>query len=181
MRRWLPEPTGEYAMSALARERVFSWASRAAGTRVCLIRLNYALDLRYGVIHDIAQQIQGSGAVDQQVPQFNGIWQGDANRMILQSLDVCSAPATVLNLTGPETLPVTRVARQLGTLLGKDVRFTGEPAPRMYLNDASRALDRFGYPTVPTATIIRWTAFWIAAGGRTLGKPTHFQTTDGKF
>lgn len=176
-----PAPAGEYAMSALARERVFSWASRAAGTRVCLIRLNYALDLRYGVIHDIAQQIAAGAPVDRTVPLFNGIWQGDANRMILQSLDLCSAPATVLNLTGPETLSVERTAHELGRLLGRDVAFTGEPSPHMWLSDASLALDRFGYPSVAPATIVRWTAAWIAAGGRSLGKPTHFQTTDGKF
>lgn len=176
-----PEPGGEYAMSALARERVFSWAARAHGTRVCLIRLNYALDLRYGVIHDIAQQIAGGQPVDQTVPLFNGIWQGDANRMILQSLELCAAPAAILNLTGPETLSVARTARDLGVALGKEVRFGGTPAPRMWLNDASRCLDRFGYPSVAPATILRWTADWIRAGGRTLGKPTHFQTTDGKF
>jgi nucleoside-diphosphate-sugar epimerase len=176
-----PAPCGEYAMSALARERVFSWASRAAGTRVCLIRLNYALDLRYGVIHDIAQQVAAGAPVDRSVQHFNGIGQGDANRMILQSLELCSAPATVLNLTGPETLSVESTAHELGRLLGKEVAFAGEPSPRMYLSDASLALDRFGYPTVAPATIIRWTAAWIAAGGRSLGKPTHFQTTDGRF
>lgn len=176
-----PEPGGEYAMSALARERVFSWASRSAGTRVCLIRLNYALDLRYGVIHDIAQQVASGGEVDRTVPLFNGIWQGDANRMILHSLDLCSAPATILNLTGPETLGVERTAHELGRLLGKPVRFAGEPTPRMWLSDASVALDRFGYPSVAPATIIRWTAAWISAGGRSLGKPTHFQTTNGRF
>jgi uncharacterized protein YbjT (DUF2867 family) len=177
-----PAPCGEYAMSALARERIFSWASRGGdGTRVCIIRLNYALDLRYGVIHDIAQQIAAGRPVDRSVPLFNGIWQGDSNRMILQSLELCSAPATVLNLTGPETLSVERTARELGRLLGKPVSFVGEPSPRMYLSDASYALDRFGYCSVAPATLIRWTADWIAAGGRSLGKPTHFQTTDGKF
>ena len=176
-----PEPGGEYAMSALARERVFSWASRSAGTRVCLIRLNYALDLRYGVIHDIAQQIVGGGMVDRTVPLFNGIWQGDANRMILQSLDLCAEPAAVLNLTGPETLTVERIACEIGRLLNKKVTFVGDPAKRIWLSDAARALDRFGYPSVAPATIVRWTADWIAAGGRSLCKPTHFQTTDGKY
>ncbi len=176
-----PAPDGEYAQSALARERIFAWASGHFGTRVCLIRLNYALDLRYGVIHDIARQICAGEAVDRSVPLFNGIWQGDANRMILQSLALCAAPATTINLTGPETLAVERVACELGRQLGREVRFTGEPSPRMWLSDASRALARFGYPGVTPNEIIGWTAAWMVGGGRSLGKPTHFQTTDGRF
>lgn len=176
-----PAPIGEYAMSALARERVFTWASRSAGTRVCLIRLNYALDLRYGVIHDIARQVAAGEAVDISAPCFNGIWQGDANRMVLRSFELCAAPAAVLNLTGPETLRVERVAATIAARLDKQLRFAGTPAPRMYLNDAGRALQRFGYPAVDPATIARWSADWLATGGRTLGKPTHFQTTDGRF
>ncbi len=176
-----PAPLGEYAMSALARERVFEHASRSAGARVCLIRLNYALDLRYGVIHDIARQIIAGEPVDVSTAAFNGIWQGDANRMILRSLERCTAPATVLNLTGPETLAVARVAAEVGRELSRPVATVGSPGPRQWLNDGGRALELFGYPSVTPATVVRWTARWLAGGGRTLGKPTHYAVSDGKF
>lgn len=175
------EPVGEYAMSALARERVFEYASRSQETPVCLIRLNYALDLRYGVIHDIAQQVLADAVVDGSAALFNGLWQGDANRMVLRSLELCTTPATVLNLTGPETLSVERIAHDLGRHLGKRVRVSGNGSPRLWLNDASRALARFGYPQVTPATIVGWTSAWLTGGGRSLGKPTHFATSDGKF
>ena len=174
-------PTGEYAMSALARERVFEYASRSAGARVCLIRLNYSLDLRYGVIHDIAQQILAGSPVDVATPVFNGIWQGDANRMVLRSLEQCTAPSTVLNITGPETLSVTRIATSLGQDLSRPVTLTGTSGSRQWLNDGSRALELFGYPAVTPATIVRWTGRWLTGGGRSLGKPTHFSSSDGKF
>lgn len=176
-----PVPTGEYAMSALARERVFEYASRTDGVRVSLIRLNYSLDLRYGVIHDIAQQVLAGAPVDAATPLFNGLWQGDANRMVLRSLDHCTTPATVLNVTGPETLSVMRIATDLGIQLGKPVRFTGIATSRQWLNNASHAIDLFGYPAVAPTTIVRWTGAWLSGGGRSLGKPTHFAVSDGKF
>ena len=176
-----PAPVGEYAQSCLGRERVFEYFSRRDGTPVALIRLNYANDLRYGVLRDVAEAVWQGRPVDRRVPTFNCIWQGDANHWILRALDLCRTPPDVLNLTGPETLQVTEVAREFGRLLERPVQFAGEPGPTAYLNDAGRALRLFGEPTVPAAELIRWTAAWVAAGGRSLNKPTHFEVANGRF
>jgi len=176
-----PSPVGEYAQSCLGRERMFSYFSGSQGTRVCLIRLNYALDTRYGVLHDIAQAIWRGQPVDRSANHFNAIWQGDANNQALLALDQCTSPAAILNLTGPETLSVTQVANQLGALLDKPVTFAGEPGPMAYLNDAGLAHRLFGYPRVPISRIIHWTADWIRSGGRSLDKPTHFEVVNGAF
>jgi nucleoside-diphosphate-sugar epimerase len=176
-----PDPVGEYAQSCLGRERTFGYFSRRNGTPVCLIRLNYALDLRYGVIHDLAQTLWRGRPVDRTVPCFNGIWQGDANNQALLALDQCQSPPAVLNLTGPETLSVTATAETLARLLGKPLTFAGEPGPTAYLNNASRAHRLFGGPRVPVEQVIRWTADWVRRGGRSLGKPTHFEAANGKY
>jgi nucleoside-diphosphate-sugar epimerase len=176
-----PDPTGEYAQSCLGRERLFGFYSRRNGTPVCLLRLNYALDLRYGVIHDIAAAIWQGCPVSRRVPFFNGIWQGDANNLALLALDAATSPAAVLNVTGPEKLSVTKVAETLGRRLGKPVAFDGEPGSAAYLNDASRLLARYGGPRVPVARVIEWTADWIRAGGRSFGKPTHFEVANGSY
>lgn len=176
-----PEPVGEYAQSCLGRERTFGYFSRRNKTPVCLIRLNYALDVRYGVIHDIAQAIWQGQPVNRGVGHFNGIWQGDANNQALLMLEHCSAPPTVLNLTGPETLAVTDVAERLGLLLGKPVTFSGEAGAVAYLNDASRAHRLFGPPRTGIDRVIQWTADWVRTGGRSLGKPTHFEVSNGKY
>jgi nucleoside-diphosphate-sugar epimerase len=176
-----PEPLGEYAMSALARERIFEYAAQSEQTPVCLVRLNYALDLRYGVIHDIAQQLLAGEAVEHGVAAFNGIWQGDANRMILRCLALCTAPATTINLTGPETLTVAQVAKQLANQFECPLTLRGTPAPRQWLSDGSLALSQFGYPSITPRQVIAWTGQWLQRGGRSLGKPTHFASSDGKF
>ena len=177
-----PAPAGEYAQSCLGRERVFGYHSRVHGARVCLVRLNYAIDLRYGVLHDIGQQVYAGQPVDLSVSHFNAIWQGDANRQALLCLEHCAAPANILNITGPETISVRFVAETFGRFFGREARFTGSvEGSRMYLSNAAKATALFGYPTVPLAQMIHWQAAWIKAGGRTLGKPTHFEVTDGKF
>lgn len=176
-----PDPVGEYGQSCLGRERTFGYFSRRNGTPVCLIRLNYALDLRYGVIHDLAQTIWQGRPVERTVGYFNAIWQGDANNQALLALEHCASPAAVLNLTGPETVSVTAVAQLLGRLLDKPVTFSGGTGPTAYLNDAARAHRLFGYPRTPLEDVIRWTAAWVKAGGRSLGKPTHFEVADGKY
>ncbi len=175
------DPVGEYAQSCLGRERMFSYFSRFHRIPICLIRLNYALDLRYGVLHDLATTIWEERPVDRTVGYFNAIWQGDANNQALLSLDLCSSPATVLNLTGPETLSVVETAEALGKLLDKPVRFSGEVGDKAYLNDASRAHRLFGAPRIPLEQVLRWTADWVRRGGRTLGKPTHFEAADGRY
>ncbi len=176
-----PDPVGEYAQSCLGRERIFGYFSRTWDTPVCLIRLNYALDLRYGILHDLARAIWEGRPVDRTVDQFNAIWQGDANNQALLALELCASPPAVLNVTGPETASVTETARTLGELLGKPVTFAGKPGPTAYLNNAARAHRLFGPPRVPLAQVVRWTAQWIKQGGRSLNKPTHFEVADGKY
>ncbi|TWU58355.1 NAD-dependent epimerase/dehydratase family protein [Rubripirellula reticaptiva] len=176
-----PAPVGEYAQSCLGRERVFEYASKAWGTAVCLYRLNYAIDLRYGVLHDIADRIWRGEPVDNGSGAFNMIWQGDANQQALQCLGHCSSPARVINVTGPETLSTEEVANELGELLGKPVRFSSTPSERSYLSNSTKATELFGRPSVSAQQLIRWQAHWTKIGGRSLGKPTHFEVNDGTY
>ena len=176
-----PAPIGDYAQSAFGRERVFGWASRERGTPVCLFRLNYAVDLRYGVLHDIGQRILAGAPVDLTVGHFNAIWQGDANEQALRSLELCASPAVPINVSGPETWTVEEAARRMAEIMEKGVTFRGEPGGPCYLTDARRAVTLFGPPRVPLPTLIRWQALWLLRGGRSLGKPTHFEETSGRF
>lgn len=177
-----PAPIGEYANSCLGRERIFEFASEKQKTRVLLYRLNYAVDLRYGVLHDIARRVHDRKPVDLGVNAVNFIWQGDANNRALLCLDQAVSPAAVLNITGPETIDVKTLAERFAARFGVDVRFTGEnPHTRAYLSNASRSVELFGAPRVAADTLIEWQADWIARGGPSLGKPTHFQVTDGQF
>ncbi len=176
-----PCPVGEYSQSCLGRERVFQHFSRTTSTPTCVIRLNYAVELRYGVLHDIAARIWDGQPVTLSVPHFNAIWQGDANEQILRSLELCATPARILNITGPETMSVRTVAEELAGLMGKQAIFADDPGPASLLNDASEAAILFGYPRVPLRRVLRWTADWVARGGSSLGKPTHFEVGDGKF
>jgi len=175
------DPVGDYAQSCLGRERIFQHFSRANGTPVTLVRLNYAIDMRYGVLHDIASRVWAGEPVDRTVPTANVIWQGDANAQALLCLDHCASPASVLNVTGPETLSVEDVARTFGELMGKPVTFAGTPGDRAYLSDASRARSFFGPPRVPLEQLVRWTADWVQRGGRSLNKPTHYEVNSGVF
>ena len=178
----MPEPVGEYAQSCLGRERIFQYGVRAFGVRVLLFRLNYAIDLRYGVLHDIAQQIYHGEKVNNAVGRFNVIWQGDANEIALRSLERCAAPAEILNVTGPETASVTAIAEELGRLLGKKVEYlhpvSGE---QCYLNNAGKMASLFGAPSVPLGVMLHWQAEWLRSGGASFGKPTHFEVHDGRF
>jgi nucleoside-diphosphate-sugar epimerase len=177
-----PAPVGEYAQSCLARERMFEYMAEACGTRSVLIRLNYATDLRYGVLLDIAHRVWRGEPVDVAMGWINTIWQGDANAVLLRAFDLCSAPPDVLNLTGSELLSVRETACELARLLGRPApRFEGEEGETALLNDATRCHTLFGPPRVPAATLIEWTAAWVAGGGPTLGKPTHFETRDGRY
>jgi len=177
----LPSPVGEYAMSCLGRERVFDYYSRQHGLECLFFRLNYALDLRYGVLHDIAKTIWDGELVSLSPTAFNCIWQRDANEIALRCLTRCSAPPAVYNVTGPETASVKQTALLLATLLGKEASFTGEENPDALLNNAGKSHAEFGYPSVPLDTLIRWQAEWILTGGSSLGKPTHFEERKGDF
>lgn len=176
-----PAPIGEYAQSCLGRERMFQYGSNQWGTQVCLYRLNYAIDLRYGVLHDIATKVWDGQPVDNSAPAFNMIWQGDANQQAIMCLGHCASPANILNVTGPETLHTEDVARRFGELLNKPVQFASTPDDVSYLSDSSKATKLFGLPSVDAEQLIRWQAHWIKIGGRSLGKPTHFEVSDGAY
>jgi uncharacterized protein YbjT (DUF2867 family) len=174
-------PVGEYAMSCLGRERIFTHFAQRNQTPTALIRLNYAVELRYGVLVDIARTVYAGEPVDLTMGHANVVWQGYANEVTLRSLLHADVPPFVLNLTGPETISVRAVATQLGRALDREVRFTGEEAPTALLSNASRCHGLFGYPAVPLAELVEATAAWISADQPTHGKPTGFQTRDGKF
>jgi len=176
-----PDPVGEYAMSCLGRERMFDYYSEKKGARVVHIRLNYAAELRYGVLCDIATKIWRGEPVDVTTGYANVIWQGDACNHVLQALELAASPPVVLNVTGPETFALRDVARRMGRIMGREPLFAGEENGRGYLSNATRANALFGNPTVPLGVLIEWTARWTMRGGDTLGKPTHFETQNGKF
>jgi len=176
-----PAPIGDYAMSVLGRERIFTWLGKSLGIPTALVRLNYATEMRYGVPVDLAQQVMAGQPIDLAMGCFNVIWQGDSNAMTLRALDHVAVPPFVINVTGPEILSVRRVAEQLGQVLGKPVRFTGSESQTALLSNAGLSHRLFGRPRVSAERMIRWIADWQIRGGPTLGKPTHFQTRNGKF
>jgi len=177
----VPNPTGEYAMSCLGRERIFEHFSRSRGTPVSLIRLNYASDLRYGVLVDIARKVWNDEPVDVTMGYFNTIWQGDANALALLSLDYASSPVTTFNITGLQKLSVREMAQRFGTLFGKTPKISGTEAADALLSNATRSIVSLGPPFVSENDLIEWAATWIKRGGGTLGKPTHFESRDGRF
>lgn len=176
-----PRPVGEYAMSCLGRERVFQYLSRARGTPLALLRLNYACELRYGVLVDVAQRVFAGAPVELTAPCVNVIWQGDASAIALCSLADAEMGGRVVNLTGPEKLRVRDVAEQFGKLFGRPVRFTGREGGLALLSNAQATLQQYGTPRVSANQLLHWIADWITRGGATLGKPTHFESSDGQF
>lgn len=176
-----PAPIGEYAQSCLGRERVFEFAAQERGTRVSIVRLNYAVDLRYGVLADIGSAVHAGEPVSIETANVNVVWQGYANEVVLRSLAHASTDVFTINLTGPETLSVEAVAQRFGGLLGRDVEIVGEAQPTALLNDAGRCMALFGYPSVSAQTLIEWQARWIEAGLPMTAKPTKWSVRDGKF
>jgi nucleoside-diphosphate-sugar epimerase len=177
----LPAPVGEYAMSCLARERLFQYFSEANGMPVAILRLNYATDLRYGVLVDLARRVSRREPVDVTMGYFNTMWQGDANAMALTALTHASTPAAIVNLAGPEEVSVRRAATALARLLETDVTFTGTEADDALLSNGSRGWELLGRPSVDLERLMAWTADWTRRGGDHLGKPTQFESRAGRF
>ena len=175
------EPIGEYAESVVARERVVTFLGEVQQTPLTILRLNYAVELRYGVLRDLADRLWRGEPVDLTMGYVNVIWQRDANAIALRSLAHCGVPATTLNVAGPEKLSVRALAERLGERLGRDPVFAGEEAPTALLSDASRCVELFGPPTLSVDTLIQWVAEWVRAGKASLGLPTHFEEREGKF
>ncbi|WP_419958070.1 NAD-dependent epimerase/dehydratase family protein [Psychrobacillus psychrotolerans] len=174
-------PVGEYGQSSLGRERVFTYFSHKDNTPLTVFRLNYAIDMRYGVLLEIARSVYNGIPLDLSMGHVNVIWQGDANEYAIRSLLRASSPPTILNVTGPEMLSVRWLANEFGTLLGKTPVFEGVEQENALLNNASKAHKEFGYPRVSIREMIEWTATWVANDGETINKPTHFQERKGQF
>ena len=176
-----PGPVGEYGQSCLGRERMFQHFSAGFGTPVTLIRLSYAIDLRYGVLLDVGGKVFAGEPIDLKMGHANVIWQGDANSYALRGFRIASSPPSILNVTGPEAIEVRQVASRFGELLGREPVFLGSPEPTALLCDASKCVELFGPPSVSVEQMIRWTAHWLRIGGRSLAKPTHYESRDGRF
>lgn len=171
-------PMGEYANAAVARERVFEYCAQKYRTSLTLLRLNYAVELRYGVLVDIARRVWESEAIDLASGYFNCIWQGDANEFILRSLGI---EPGAWNLTGPDVISVRAAAEKFGKVFSKQACFINTEAPTALLNNAARICKRLGPPPTSLQTMIEWIAHWVRNGGRYLGKPTHYEVRDGKY
>lgn len=177
----LPQPVGEYAMSCLGRERMIEYFSRQHGTRAAIVRLNYACDLRYGVLVDLASKVLAGEPIDLNMGYFNTIWQGDANAMAICALDHAASPPRVINVTGLDMLTVRDVCERFARMFDRPLHFTGKESTTALLSDARRSFKLFGPARVESAQLIEWVAGWVSRGGRTLNKPTHFEARDGKF
>jgi nucleoside-diphosphate-sugar epimerase len=176
-----PDPVGEYGMSALGRERMFGYFSRELGIPVAIIRLNYAVDLRYGVLVDMARKVLALEPIDLSKGYFNTIWQGDANAMTLRAFDHCAVPPRVFNVTGSEVLSIRKTCERFGELYGVAPRFSGNESATALISNATAGIAALGPIRVPGEQLLEWVADWVKRGGRHLDKPTHFETRDGKF
>jgi nucleoside-diphosphate-sugar epimerase len=174
-------PPGDYANSCVARERMFEHGSALHGTKAKIIRLNYAIDMRYGVLHDVATKVWGGAPIDLSSGHVNVIWQGDANDIALRALALCSAPPTPLNVSGPETISVRALAHAFGARLGRAPVLEGTEAEAGWVVNTAECARLMGYPSVPLGRMIDWVADWIAKGGYSLDKATHYEVRDGVF
>ena len=174
-------PLGEYPNACVARERLFQYASEIHDTPGVLVRLNYATDLRYGVLVDLAEKIAAGQPIDVTMGTLNCIWQRDANDAVIRSLDLAETPMRPLNLTGTEHLSVRQLALRLGEQMDRPVEIVGEEAPNALLSDVSQMVKTLGAPETPLDTVLRWTADWVVRSQPTLGKPTKFEVRDGQY
>jgi nucleoside-diphosphate-sugar epimerase len=176
-----PNPPGEYAQSCVGRERMFEYFSRKFKTSGRLFRLNYAIDMRYGVLHDIATKVRDGNPIDVSLGHVNFIWQGDASSQALRCLAHCDTPTSPINVSGYDILAVRELAAKFGKLLGRAPVIVGKEEPTAWLTDTSRAVKLFGLPIVGTAELIKWTANWVARDLPSLGKPTKYEARDGRY
>jgi nucleoside-diphosphate-sugar epimerase len=174
-------PPGDYANSCVGREQMFVYGSNKWGTPGRLVRLSYAIDMRYGVLHDIATRVFSGHAVDVGMGHVNVIWQGDANEQALRLLAHCTTPASPLNVTGPQKASVRQLAEAFGKRFGKTPKLSGSEASTAWIADTTEAQRLFGVPRIPLDKMIDWVADWVASGGASLGKETHFSTRDGRY
>jgi hypothetical protein len=176
-----PDPVGAYASSCVGRERLFEYFSHLCGTAGRLIRLSYAIDMRYGVLHDVAQKVLAGQEIDLAMGHVNVIWQGDANAMVLRALAHATHPTSPLNISGPETVSIRALAEAFGRCFARPPRFVGREAPTALLMNCTEAQRLFGYPTVPLGRLIDWVADWVGRAMPSLGKATHYDRRDGAF
>jgi len=176
-----PEPLGEYAQSCLGRERVFQYFSTKNNTPVFIYRLNYANDVSYGVLLEIAKAVKERKPIDLRMGYVNVIWQGDANEIAIRALNHCSVPAKMVNVTGPETVSIKWLGGQFGNIFGQEPVFINTEESTALLSNAGVSNDLFGYPKVLLNQMIELIAEWVNQGGKTINKPTHFQERQGKF
>jgi nucleoside-diphosphate-sugar epimerase len=174
-------PLGEYANATVGRERVFEFYSQRNGTRVVSLRLFYAVEMRYGVLRDLADRIWAGQTIDLANGHFNCLWQGDANEMVIRSLPLADCPAAAFNLTSGDVFSVRQVATQLGERLGKPAKLSGNESESALIGNTAKLRAQLGNPPTPLEAMIRWTADWVRRGGRSLGKPTHFEVRDGRY
>jgi nucleoside-diphosphate-sugar epimerase len=176
-----PDPVGEYAQSCLGRERIFQHFSKKYNTPVLIYRLNYANDVSYGVLLEIARSVQAGKPIDLRMGNVNVVWQGYANEVAIRALHHCESPAKILNVTGPETLSVRWIAGEFGKLMGIEPVFVNEEESTALLSNAAECMHLMGYPGVAVTEIIRLLTAWLQSGGKTINKETHFQERSGKF
>lgn len=176
-----PDPPGEYAQSCVGRERMFQYFSKQFNTPGCLIRLSYAIDMRYGVLFDVASAVYRGEPVDVTMGHAHVIWQGDANAQALRALKHCSTPSWPLNVSGTEIVSIRELAQKFADKFEAGVEITGEEADTAWLVNTDKAQSLFGKPIVSTDKLIDWVADWVAREKKSLGKPTHFEARNGAY